>query len=329
MLASTALWLSMMASLTCDVSAAYARNRGSGLVRVVAISTRQYGGAHDQLSRPVRSGGHHPHGRPTGRRRPARGGVLRRGGLLGAAGPGGPGAGRRPGGRDPRRVAQPGRRRTGRRARGGPVHRRPGRRGRHPRGRSAPPTGPTDPTGASTARTSCSPGSATRWSPRTGWTRSRTARTPTTRVRPDRPGARAASNHRVLRPLAAAGLTKADVRGIARALEPAVRGQAGGARAWPPGSRTTRSSRRRSCGRSIRPRRRCAGSGFADLRVRHHGDIARIELPADDLVRAVTRAAARGDPRGRAGRRIPLRRRRSRPACSPARSPCRWCGRHG
>ena len=27
--------------------------------------------------------------------------------------------------------------------------------------------------------------------------------------------------------------------------------------------------------------------GFADLRVRHHGDIARVELPAADLVRAV------------------------------------------
>jgi pyridinium-3,5-biscarboxylic acid mononucleotide sulfurtransferase len=28
--------------------------------------------------------------------------------------------------------------------------------------------------------------------------------------------------------------------------------------------------------------------GFEDLRVRHHGDVARIELPPDDLVRAVT-----------------------------------------
>src|SRR6478735_9859359 len=37
-------------------------------------------------------------------------------------------------------------------------------------------------------------------------------------VRPDRPGAQAASNHRVLRPLAAAGLTKADVRRVAGAL---------------------------------------------------------------------------------------------------------------
>jgi uncharacterized protein len=28
--------------------------------------------------------------------------------------------------------------------------------------------------------------------------------------------------------------------------------------------------------------------GFSDLRVRHHGEIARIELPPDELVRAVT-----------------------------------------
>ena len=36
--------------------------------------------------------------------------------------------------------------------------------------------------------------------------------------RPDRPGSRAATDHAVLRPLADAGLNKADVRGIARAL---------------------------------------------------------------------------------------------------------------
>ncbi|HBX81127.1 MAG TPA: ATP-binding protein, partial [Propionibacteriaceae bacterium] len=36
--------------------------------------------------------------------------------------------------------------------------------------------------------------------------------------RPDRPGAKAATNHRVLRPLAEAGLDKADVRTVARAL---------------------------------------------------------------------------------------------------------------
>lgn len=36
--------------------------------------------------------------------------------------------------------------------------------------------------------------------------------------------------------------------------------------------------------------------GFADFRVRHHGDIARIELPAEDLLRAVTMPLA-GDIR--------------------------------
>ena len=38
-------------------------------------------------------------------------------------------------------------------------------------------------------------------------------------VRPDRPGSRAATNHHVLRPLADAGLTKPDVRRIARDLQ--------------------------------------------------------------------------------------------------------------
>ncbi len=46
-------------------------------------------------------------------------------------------------------------------------------------------------------------------------------------VRPDRPGSRAASSHQVLRPLADAGLTKADVRAVARELRPGQRGQAG------------------------------------------------------------------------------------------------------
>ena len=48
-------------------------------------------------------------------------------------------------------------------------------------------------------------------------------------IRPDRPGSRAASNHSVLRPLADAGLGKAAVRAMARALqaEPALVGPAG------------------------------------------------------------------------------------------------------
>ncbi|MBV9535624.1 MAG: ATP-dependent sacrificial sulfur transferase LarE [Solirubrobacterales bacterium] len=103
--------------------------------------------------------------------------------------------------------------------------------------------------------------------------------------RSDRPGARAAVAHRVLRPLAEAGIDKAGVRRIARAL------------ALP-------------C--SEKPPAPCLASriphfhevvpeklaqietaeaalhalGFTELRVRHHGDIARIELPVGELSRA-------------------------------------------
>ena len=51
-------------------------------------------------------------------------------------------------------------------------------------------------------------------------------------------------------------------------------------------------------------------SGFAELRVRHYGDIARLEVPVDDLGRVVA-PARRGGRRG-AGRRLPLRHPRPR-----------------
>jgi uncharacterized protein len=105
--------------------------------------------------------------------------------------------------------------------------------------------------------------------------------------RPDRPGSRAAAAHRVLTPLADLGLTKADVRRLAREfglpsadkpaapclasriphfteVDPVKLAQIEGAEA------------------SLR------ALGFGDLRVRHHGPVARIELPLEDLVRAVT-----------------------------------------
>lgn len=103
----------------------------------------------------------------------------------------------------------------------------------------------------------------------------------------DRPGARAATEHDVLRPLADAGLTKADVRRLARALglpnadkpaapclasriphftvvDPALLAQVEAAE------------------HSLR------ALGFEDCRVRHHGEVARVELAEADLVRAVT-----------------------------------------
>lgn len=53
--------------------------------------------------------------------------------------------------------------------------------------------------------------------------------------RPDRPGAQAATQHRVLRPLAEAGLTKADVRDLARAFRAPTSPPR---RAWHPASPT-------------------------------------------------------------------------------------------
>jgi len=105
--------------------------------------------------------------------------------------------------------------------------------------------------------------------------------------RPDRPGARAAGNHRVLRPLADAGLDKAAVRGIAHALalpcadKPAAPCLASRI----PHFADVTPEKLRQVERAEAALRRM---GFAELRVRHHGEIARIELPAGDLVRAVT-----------------------------------------
>ncbi len=105
--------------------------------------------------------------------------------------------------------------------------------------------------------------------------------------RPDRPGSRAASEHRVLRPLADLGLTKADVRRIAREL--------GLASADKPAAPCLASRiphfvevtpvKLRQIEQAEAALRRL---GLHDLRVRHHGDIARLELPAEDLVRAVS-----------------------------------------
>lgn len=111
--------------------------------------------------------------------------------------------------------------------------------------------------------------------------------------RPDRPGASAATNHAVLRPLASAGLTKSDVREIARALGVPV--------AEKPAAPCLAS--RIPHGEEVTPEKlrqvedledAVFDLGFSDCRVRHHGRIARIEVPQGELPRAVepeTRAA--------------------------------------
>jgi uncharacterized protein len=105
--------------------------------------------------------------------------------------------------------------------------------------------------------------------------------------RPDRPGARAATEHAVLRPLADAGLGKAAVRRIGRALGlPCADKPAAPCLA----SRIPHYS-------EVSPEKLAqvevaeAGLrriGLGELRVRHHGDVARIEVPVGDLPALVT-----------------------------------------
>jgi uncharacterized protein len=110
--------------------------------------------------------------------------------------------------------------------------------------------------------------------------------------RPDRPGSRAARNHAVLRPLADAGLTKADVRAIARALglpnadKPAAPCLASRI----PHFSTVEPEKLAQVERLERALRLL---GFADCRVRHHGEVARVELLDEDLERAMA-AEVRG-----------------------------------
>ena len=101
-----------------------------------------------------------------------------------------------------------------------------------------------------------------------------------------RPGQRAAAERGAVFPLVDAGFTKADVRDASRAL---------GLRTWDKPAAACLASRvpyatpvtlgvLDSVGRSERAIR---ALGFRELRVRHYGDVARVELPVDDLSRAV------------------------------------------
>lgn len=108
-------------------------------------------------------------------------------------------------------------------------------------------------------------------------------------VRPDRPGARAAVDHRVLRPLVDAGLDKVAIRRIARALAlPSADKPAAPCLASRiPHFQQVTPEKLRQVELAEAALR---GLGFGDLRVRHHGEVARIELTQEDLLRAV------GDP---------------------------------
>ncbi len=102
-----------------------------------------------------------------------------------------------------------------------------------------------------------------------------------------RPGQQAAVLHNALAPLVSAGLTKADIRTLAR--------EAGLSRADKPASACL--SSRIEYGRPVttenlsqveRAEEALHALGFLKVRVRHHGDLARIEIAREDLPRALT-----------------------------------------
>ena len=106
-----------------------------------------------------------------------------------------------------------------------------------------------------------------------------------------RPGQRAAAERGARFPLVEAGFTKADVRAASKAL---------GLRTWDKPAAACLSSRIPygtpvTLGRLDaveRAEEALHALGFDALRVRHYGDTARIEVPDDDLARAVAERAA-------------------------------------
>ena len=102
-----------------------------------------------------------------------------------------------------------------------------------------------------------------------------------------RPGQRAAEEHAVLAPLAEAQLTKLDVRALAKAA---------GYPVWDRPAAPCLSSRveyGRTVTREVleqveRGEESLRQLGFRELRVRHHGELARVEIARDELPRALT-----------------------------------------
>lgn len=102
-----------------------------------------------------------------------------------------------------------------------------------------------------------------------------------------RPGQRAARKHAVLAPLAEAGLTKAEVRLLAREAGFAL---------WDRPAAPCLSSRiaygqpvTREALRQVEEGERWLRElGFRELRVRHHGELARVEIARTEMERALT-----------------------------------------
>ena len=106
-----------------------------------------------------------------------------------------------------------------------------------------------------------------------------------------RPGQKAAAEHGVAAPLLEAGLTKADIRALARAA---------GLRVWDKPASPCLSSRI-AYGLPVTPQalaaiergeEALAALGFRQCRVRYHGDIVRIEIAPQEMPRALSPAMA-------------------------------------
>jgi pyridinium-3,5-biscarboxylic acid mononucleotide sulfurtransferase len=103
-----------------------------------------------------------------------------------------------------------------------------------------------------------------------------------------RPGQRAASERGARFPLVEAGLSKADVRAVSRRL---------GLRTWDKPAAACLASRLpygtpvllSTLGAVARAESALRALGFGQLRVRHYGELARVELDGDDLQQALDR----------------------------------------
>jgi uncharacterized protein len=107
-----------------------------------------------------------------------------------------------------------------------------------------------------------------------------------------RPGQEAARRHHVLAPLLDAGLNKAEIRELARQAQ---------LRVWDKPASACLSSRV-EYGRAVTPEAlsmiergedALRALGFRQVRVRHHGEIVRIEIAREELPRALTAEMAR------------------------------------
>ena len=106
-----------------------------------------------------------------------------------------------------------------------------------------------------------------------------------------RPGQQAAKRHHVAAPLLTAGMTKEDIRELARAA---------GLRVWDKPASACLSSRieygrpvtREALEAVERGEDALRALGFRQFRVRHHGEMVRIEIAREELERAMTTAMA-------------------------------------